>query len=131
MLSANFFDCSTVASSKSFSAAAERARKSPFIFSSRMAKSRIAFFNASSSASISLTSRLFTIAPDFFQKFVQFFNDDNRFVHAGEKFLQKAVLKFQAFLVAPIIFRLLPFERQFFCGADQSAFASGHAHKKS
>ena len=51
----------TAASSDSLAAAADWARKSPFNFSSRAAKSRTAFFNASSSASISLTPGLFTI----------------------------------------------------------------------
>ena len=73
------------------SCASLRGRQSPAIrrrsepenplssFSSRAAKSRTFFFSASSSASISLTpGRLFTIAPHFFQQFLQFFHDGHR-----------------------------------------------------
>ena len=91
-------------------------------------RGRIRVVLRSCAPGISLTPKLLAIAPDLFQNIVQFFNDANCPVHAREQLLHILPLKFLAFRVAPVILRLLPFERKLLGGADQSALAAGRTH---
>src|SRR5271154_2450378 len=101
---ARFFSCASAAAScasfrleNAFNSAADWMRKSLCNFSSRATKSRTALFNSSSNASISLTlGWLFTIAPHFFQQFLQLRHDNDRPVHMGGKFGHEAALEFLA-----------------------------------
>src|SRR6185369_4383309 len=99
--------------SASLAAAAVRLRDSTANFSSRTAKFRTASFNASSSANVSLTPGLLTIAPNLFQQFVELVNNEDGFIHPGEQLLEVAMFELHAFLVTPVILRLLPLQGQF------------------
>src|SRR5208283_362611 len=112
----------TAASSDNRAAAADWARNPPFNFSSRAAKSQTAPFSASNNASIFMTPKLLTIAPDLFQKFIQFLDDRHRPVHAHEQLLHILAFELRAFLIAPEILCLHPFERKLLGGAEQPAF---------
>src|ERR1700733_13866175 len=121
--------CAWLRLAKSRNSEAVWTRRSLSSFSSRAAKSRTWFFNASSSASVSLMpAGLFTVVPHFFQQFLQFVHDDDRPVHAGRKFRHEAALKFIALGVAPVVFRLRPAERNVPCQPDQPAFVSAQIH---
>jgi hypothetical protein len=86
-------------------------------------------FSVSSSASIALTPGwLFTVAPHFFQEFLQLFQDEDRAVDVRGKFGHEPALELLAFRVAPVIFGFVPLKRDVPRQSDQPAFVPAHAH---
>src|SRR5579862_1697558 len=132
MASAASVFCFSLAASNARVSIVERVRRSPFNFSSRAAKSRIALLSASSCASMSLAPKfLLTIFSDFFQQFVQLLNNGYAFVDADKQLLQIFPLEFLRFGITPVILGLIPLQGKLFCEPDQTRFAAGHAHDDS